>query len=172
MTGVQTCALPIYMGRSLKNIRDYISTHTLTWSVTVCRRKITGKHQNFNSHAHVERDTSVGFIQLVDLEFQLTRSREAWRDDHWLYHRYVEFQLTRSRGAWQERSDTERYPANFNSHAHVERDDFSSLDRLSASEFQLTRSRGAWRIDIDNFEKRLKISTHTLTWSVTICYIT
>ena len=66
------------MGRSLKNIRDYISTHTLTWSVTqTCLRFKLGydisthtltwsvtyknngrtfKNYNFNSHAHVERD--------------------------------------------------------------------------------------------------------------------
>ncbi len=34
----------------------YISTHTLTWSVTVAKMKEYGKVVNFNSHAHVERD--------------------------------------------------------------------------------------------------------------------
>ena len=33
-----------------------ISTHTLTWSVTVGCRTINEIIQDFNSHAHVERD--------------------------------------------------------------------------------------------------------------------
>ena len=35
---------------------DHISTHTLTWSVTIRRTVIEKGKQNFNSHAHVERD--------------------------------------------------------------------------------------------------------------------
>ena len=33
-----------------------ISTHTLTWSVTVGNETDENGEQNFNSHAHVERD--------------------------------------------------------------------------------------------------------------------
>ena len=33
-----------------------ISTHTLTWSVTGKRLKLMGVKSDFNSHAHVERD--------------------------------------------------------------------------------------------------------------------
>ena len=33
-----------------------ISTHTLTWSVTQEMRKLYMNLQDFNSHAHVERD--------------------------------------------------------------------------------------------------------------------
>ena len=98
-----------------------ISTHTLTWSVTLCRR--------FNKWA---------------VEFQLTRSRGAWHADETKFqeivnfnsHAHVErdietssfydgenkFQLTRSRGAWLEYSDSRGQTGNFNSHAHVERD--------------------------------------------------
>ena len=36
--------------------RNFISTHTLTWSVTVKYRKTDFVKGNFNSHAHVERD--------------------------------------------------------------------------------------------------------------------
>mgnify|MGYP000979794096 CR=1 FL=1 len=36
-----------------------ISTHTLTWSVTRCKDQICRGEQNFNSHAHVERDPDV-----------------------------------------------------------------------------------------------------------------
>ena len=55
------------------------------------------------------------------------------------------FQLTRSRGAWPSAADLRRAQAYFNSHAHVERD--------------FNRS---W-----TFQGRFRISTHTLTWSVT-----
>ena len=34
-----------------------ISTHTLTWSVTVFDGKEWNTEKNFNSHAHVERDS-------------------------------------------------------------------------------------------------------------------
>ena len=77
-----------------------ISTHTLTWSVTIFRTNIQNELYHFNSHAHVERD---GWY-LVDTPFS----------------------------------------GNFNSHAHVERDD-----------------------SMIEMEEREKISTHTLTWSVT-----
>ena len=42
-------------------IEDYgiISTHTLTWSVTNEPYKIMIKDYHFNSHAHVERDWKV-----------------------------------------------------------------------------------------------------------------
>ena len=39
-----------------EEINGEISTHTLTWSVTVYSDKQTDSHANFNSHAHVERD--------------------------------------------------------------------------------------------------------------------
>ena len=38
-------------------IQQYISTHTLTWSVTTDAWEYGSAMQNFNSHAHVERDT-------------------------------------------------------------------------------------------------------------------
>ena len=36
----------------------YISTHTLTWSVTITKYLYPYFKSNFNSHAHVERDVS------------------------------------------------------------------------------------------------------------------
>ena len=33
-----------------------ISTHTLTWSVTIGNNCSVLRYRNFNSHAHVERD--------------------------------------------------------------------------------------------------------------------
>ena len=58
-----------------------ISTHTLTWSVTVLSSAITSTIYYFNSHAHVERDQLNSYLLCAKL--------------------------------------------NFNSHAHVERDYFS-----------------------------------------------
>ena len=36
----------------------HISTHTLTWSVTIQISPCIGTNSDFNSHAHVERDNS------------------------------------------------------------------------------------------------------------------
>ena len=76
-----------------------ISTHTLTWSVT---RNTHGRTQNH--------------------QFQLTRSRGAWRYIHMTEQDYSLFQLTRSRGAWRQIQTGLHRTDNFNSHAHVERD--------------------------------------------------
>ena len=79
----------------------YISTHTLTWSVTPeTLYDETDWEEDFNSHAHVERD----------------RSWKFWN----VY--YKQFQLTRSRGAWPNNATKSATNADFNSHAHVERD--------------------------------------------------
>ena len=81
------------------------------------------------------------------MSFQLTRSRGAWRKVLSLISSPCKgFQLTRSRGAW---------PVKVNA-------------RINYFTFQLTRSRGAWPF-IAILPKAIKhISTHTLTWSVTI----
>ena len=54
-----------------------ISTHTLTWSVTcrffLCRLFLC----HFNSHAHVERDFKLTLSNDILKTFQLTRSRGA-----------------------------------------------------------------------------------------------
>ena len=57
---------------------------------------------------------------------------------------YTKFQLTRSRGAWLVKITFSELVSNFNSHAHVERD---------------LRNGKTWQ--------KPRISTHTLTWSVT-----
>ena len=53
-----------------------ISTHTLTWSVTIVALKVTVKVIYFNSHAHVERDLMISGTPTPTI-FQLTRSRGA-----------------------------------------------------------------------------------------------
>ena len=149
----------------------------------------TGIYLDFNSHAHVERDvmpawyvtqiristhtltwsvTQAFHSELFALQFQLTRSRGAWRFQRGIRQRYrkfqltrsrgawhivvmlsfwlIWFQLTRSRGAWHTHAKITQYHKDFNSHAHVERDYFSDVSDMLH-----------------------KISTHTLTWSVTVC---
>ena len=83
-----------------ENVFCYISTHTLTWSVTTGGLWVIPQYQNFNSHAHVERD---------------------------------EYGHAKKGGK-----------GNFNSHAHVERDARAFINPMFNG-----------------------ISTHTLTWSVT-----
>ena len=42
-----------------------ISTHTLTWSVTCACTQGTAASCNFNSHAHVERDSSNVALSII-----------------------------------------------------------------------------------------------------------
>ena len=124
--------------------------------------------------------------------FQLTRSRGAWPCDRSLNEVALRFQLTRSRGAWRRLNRWFGRHLNFNSHAHVERDPTIEIKSNNPSEFQLTRSRGAWPLlslmtksctrfqltrsrgawRLLNFQDMIqkRISTHTLTWSVTYIF--
>ena len=145
----------------------YISTHTLTWSVTGVGGRIE-KRQRFQLTRSRGAWLKLAKTCKIINTFQLTRSRGAWLIENvcQLFHVVIsthtltwsvtkismgypsyddEFQLTRSRGAWRltfEFSIT--LLSNFNSHAHVERDSFLSSMTMT-QEFQLTRSRGAWR---------------------------
>ena len=175
------------------DIRSYSTLYNFNSHAHVERDKrtsfISNLFSNFNSHAHVERDAAVWFAFGRTLKFQLTRSRGAWQGKWnapcWVFpisthtltwsvtfvefsypalieistHTLtwsvtqrqlsdtsaVRFQLTRSRGAWPERHWAGICKRHFNSHAHVERDERFSF-------------RSQWNL----------ISTHTLTWSVTI----
>ena len=84
-------------GEKIKNAKS-ISTHTLTWSVTLSSlcQMIYLKH--FNSHAHVERDLA----RLLHRNFQFISTHTLT----WSVTTYAmkvlglkSFQLTRSRGA-------------------------------------------------------------------------
>ena len=108
---------------TLTAVRLLISTHTLTWSVTDPISRMRTDHEDFNSHAHVERDVYIETLQSI-------------------------------------------FP-NFNSHAHVERDvlPLSTLRALQISTHTLT-----WSVTLLPVLVviRTAISTHTLTWSVTL----
>ena len=166
---------------------EKISTHTLTWSVTALivhrtpllvfqltrsrgawHRGGWGSHRSdyFNSHAHVERDTSItdeilkylisthtltwsvttafrqGMMRFIISTHTLTWSVTCTLTS---FLHIGKFQLTRSRGAWLTRS----------------------IQQGVRRKFQLTRSRGAWRLTINEIASIWGISTHTLTWSVT-----
>ena len=166
----------------------WISTHTLTWSVTLyslsalwfvlyfnshahverdgSRYPDHLKLNDFNSHAHVERDISAPDIAVTVWHFnshahverdslRLVKSMSplisthtlTWSVTRWWYTATapLQFQLTRSRGAWQCTLTHKTSFQNFNSHAHVERDEF----------------------DLFLVWTHMDISTHTLTWSVT-----
>ena len=148
---------------------------------------------DFNSHAHVERDTRFTALALYYTNFNS--------------HAHVERDETVQKSI--------HCLKNFNSHAHVERDQVSAcpcrqrfqisthtltwsvthilhlavlwkLFQLTRSRgawhkntkhhankqrFQLTRSRGAWLVANPILGSKNVISTHTLTWSVTCRHI-
>ena len=107
---------------SWKICKNWISTHTLTWSVTF-------KEDFRLAYIRFQLTRSRGawlsrFARWnIKFSFQLTRSRGAWHVDIPSFSLIGQFQLTRSRGAWR-RGWLYIYGNiwNFNSHAHVERD--------------------------------------------------
>ena len=99
-----------------------ISTHTLTWSVTIYCADDRHTDWDFNSHAHVERDQPWRFFHL--------------KCGHFNSHAHVERDSVKG--------NEHAHTLYFNSHAHVERD-FKEIKRYYRNLFQLTRSRGAWR---------------------------
>ena len=114
-----------HVERDITNITrlliSVISTHTLTWSVTL-----------------------VAIACKPCASFQLTRSRGAWPQGFKGLRADFPFQLTRSRGAWRTGVDFNGVYGNFNSNAHVERDVLTQCHVMAHTGFQLTRSRGAW----------------------------
>ena len=126
----------------------FISTHTLTWSVT-------------SSYQHHHK---LGW-------FQLTRSRGAWPIHHTFYYGVVDFNSHAHVERDVKSLITILRTIDFNSHAHVERDVIVGYVLRDECAFQLTRSRGAWLVARGNSEYQYHISTHTLTWSVTMVYV-
>ena len=77
---------------------------------------------NFNSHAHVERDSDI--MSNVDACMDFNSHAHVERDavEKFPDTLKIEFQLTRSRGAWRTMMIVCTIFNYFNSHAHVERD--------------------------------------------------
>ena len=101
-------------------------------------------YQDFNSHAHVERDGKKHNPLNGNFKFQLTRSRGAWQIQTGIYWTPEKFQLTRSRGAWRSMKIAIFTWRNISTHTLT----WSVTGERSVgyilNKFQLTRSRGAW----------------------------
>ena len=121
-----------------------ISTHTLTWSVTINIRYTQIELRYFNSHAHVERDHFSRRKNCKQLHFN---SHAHVERDGQCQSQFYEFGISTHTLTWSVTTGVKKAVGtfkNFNSHAHVERDVGKILDLLGSI-----------------------ISTHTLTWSVT-----
>ena len=124
-----------------------ISTHTLTWSVTIVHKLKITVENNFNSHAHVERDRDVDMFQKCICYFNSHAHVErdsspivnAYGVVYFNSHAHVErdallkFSLCQIIGisthtlTWSVTGKATVYKhciVDFNSHAHVERDYF------------------------------------------------
>ena len=142
---------------------------------------------NFNSHAHVERDTffpsktcvqeisthtltwSVTFLAKTHINHAFISTHTLTWSVTWqkLWKNLQRgFQLTRSRGAWLMGCVYPPHTLHFNSHAHVERDKTATLNNIPAEHFNSHA-----HVERDSksiLDKSIfDISTHTLTWSVT-----
>ena len=75
-----------------------ISTHTLTWSVTIAGVKLINALYDFNSHAHVERDPP---MKLLCSRQNISTHTLTWSVTFKTCKMMnpPRFQLTRSRGA-------------------------------------------------------------------------
>ena len=132
--------------RRIKRHKD-ISTHTLTWSVTI------------SLFTHI--DSSL---------FQLTRSRGAWLSKRNKNHTVNEFQLTRSRGAWRLEKST---PCNhLQISTHTLTWSVTPVFNYSIENIHISTHTLTWSVTNSQFltVNTLCISTHTLTWSVTSYY--
>ena len=119
------------------NSHAHVERDTRLVACAACQR-------NFNSHAHVERDNPLRGLFFI---LRISTHTLTWSVTDWLKYENVIKDISTHTLTW---SVTEGglivrdMVTNFNSHAHVERD-------LEAT-------------DVDNY---VRISTHTLTWSVT-----
>ena len=146
-TSISTHTLTWSVTNQILIINKYtkISTHTLTWSVTFFACSANHEIEDFNSHAHVERDNQ--------------KAKPFTRYNYFNSHAHVErdgmsvkfigyFGISTHTLTWSVTNDLcvlYIVSLHFNSHAHVERDVFLIYSTYS-----------------------VRISTHTLTWSVTI----
>ena len=76
-----------------------ISTHTLTWSVTGGGSGQGTAENDFNSHAHVERDSLSKIVPIIPIYFNSHAHVERDVGLQTLSKKVYKFQLTRSRGA-------------------------------------------------------------------------
>ena len=136
------------LSHTVPHVPHKISTHTLTWSVTEhCWRQRT-----FVTLFQLTRSRGAWLYSHIQRRcypvFQLTRSRGAWLNFLTMRCISLKFQLTRSRGAWLNLNLAKPKTINFNSHAHVERDD------ARPTIWQLTRNFNSHaHVERDNYVK-------------------
>ena len=123
---------------------------------------------NFNSHAHVERDTDLcpchkdkyHFNSHAHVERDFSASSKLPSSMNFNSHAHVE----------RDDAEFKALPSDsdFNSHAHVERDAKTCADSTTAD---ISTHTLTWSVTVMNTQAPLVycISTHTLTWSVTLC---
>ena len=123
-----------------------ISTHTLTWSVTTLSVCMCYHIILISTHT-LTWSVTIWLVSVFEI-VRISTHTLTWSVTCQFCHMleaYLWFQLTRSRGAWPQPLHHHSNNCYFNSHAHVERDPFFSWIVL-----------------------KIFISTHTLTWSVTV----
>mgnify|MGYP003226179743 CR=1 FL=1 len=93
-----TLTWSVTSGNAVRGVIRRISTHTLTWSVTGAYDSMTDTFNNFNSHAHVERDMGRSLKNIRDY---ISTHTLTWSVTQSVRRSFVidVFQLTRSRGA-------------------------------------------------------------------------
>ena len=121
---------------------------------------------NFNSHAHVERDKT---MQQAQYDSQISTHTLTWSVTTSQLVTNMLAKISTHTLTWSVTTDIVRHEPmyrNFNSHAHVERDGKYGLCRYGTRNFN---SHAHVERDAYSFYRSAawKISTHTLTWSVT-----
>ena len=101
------------------------------------------KNLNFNSHAHVERDCRIVEVKTMPAISTHTLTWSVTRPNGIAGRKFI---ISTHTLTWSVTSNPSRLfelLANFNSHAHVERDQQKNTLARHMKLFQLTRSRGA-----------------------------
>ena len=137
-----------------------ISTHTLTWSVTVAKYE-NGAILQISTHTLTWSVTTrliadeYGYeISTHTLTWSVTRERQ-------LYRKTFRFQLTRSRGAWRLFSSAIQPPAFISTHTLTwSVTSIQHMHSIAMLLFQLTRSRGAWPYRYDYIIAYFNFNSH------------
>ena len=161
------------MERDLRGIGQWrnsgISTHALTWSATGSEMLAAMLMKNFNSRAHVERDSNIRTGRICHARHFNSRAHVE-RDALFLGRSVNAYTISTHALTWSATLQKTQQPErkiNFNSRAHVERDMQRQNQNRYDYAFQLTRSRGARHTTHCRLRSCSRISTHALTWSAT-----
>ena len=121
-----------WLANPILGSKNVISTHTLTWSVTFTWGNLPDTI-DISTHTLTWSVTKNEYYSLKKINISTHTLTWSVTDWMWTFQRWAVFQLTRSRGAWHFNGIYGKGTENFNSHAHVERDDILS-ECLNAGE--------------------------------------